>query len=368
MSAQPSVPQGLAVGASPAPAIRTPDRDWLSQVMGVAITDLQAQVIGEGRGFISTTWQLTLATDPPGRLPATLVLKSESSNPLFQALGRERRSFEREIRFYHELASAVEAHLPRIHGTGSGDDCWLLMEDLSHLRPGDQVRGLRQQEVRAVVRRMAAIHARFWGEASLRELEWLPAHRYWFSDPDLGLLEAFLHEYGLRIGPQLARLLPEVMAQLPLIDAEIACRPFTLVHGDLRADNLMFGGEDDDPEASILDWQTACRSLGAIDLAYLLGGSEPSAERHGHLDELLYLWHGELLAHGVTDYPLAEARRDLQLAALRCLAAAIRLYATLHHPSTTVRSALFKDEAIERHCAAVLELQAWQALPRAIAF
>ena len=351
-------------------AIRTPDRDWLAQVLGVVITDLQARVIGESRGFISTTWQLSLSTDPPGRLPPTLVLKSESSNPLFQALGRERRSFDREIRFYRELASEVEAHLPRIHGagSGSGDDCWLLMEDLSHLRPGDQVRGLRQQEVRAVVRGMAAIHARFWGEPSLQQLNWLPAHRYWFSDPDLSLLEAFLHEYGLRIGAQMALLLPEVMAQPPLIDAEIARRPFTLVHGDLRADNLMFGGEDDDPEASILDWQTACRSLGAIDLAYLLGGSEPSAERQGHLDELLYLWHGELLAHGVTDYPLAEARRDLQLAALRCLAAAIRLYATLHHPSSTVRSALFKDEAIERHCAAVLELQAWQALPRGLTF
>jgi hypothetical protein len=361
-------PQGPVICNPQGSAIRTPDRDWLSQVLGVSITDLQARVIGESRGFLSSTWQLSLGTDPPGRLPATLVLKSESANPLFQALGRERRSFDREIRFYRELASEVQAHLPRIHGTGSGEDCWLLMEDLSHLRAGDQVRGLRQQEVRAVVRRMAAIHARFWGEASLQELEWLPAHRYWFSEPDLSLLEAFLHEYGLRIGPQMAQLLPEVMAQLPLIDAEIACRPFTLVHGDLRADNLMFGGDLDAPEASILDWQTACRSLGAIDLAYLLGGSEPSAERQGHLDELLYLWHGELLAHGVADYPLKDARRDLQLAALRCLAAAIRLYATLHHCSTTVRSALFKDEAIERHCAAVLELQAWQALPRALPF
>jgi hypothetical protein len=211
---------------------------------------------------------------------------------------------------------------------------------------------------------MAAIHAHFWMDASLQGLDWLPAHRYWFSDPDLGLLEAFLQEYGLRIGPKIAQLLPEVMAQLPLIDAAIASRPFTLIHGDLRADNLMFSGDDDDPDAAILDWQTACRGLGALDLVYLLGGSEPSAERQGHLDELLYLWHGELLAHGVADYPLQEAQRDLQLAALRCLAAPIRLYATLHDSSTSVRTALFKDEAIERHCAAVLELQAWLALPK----
>jgi hypothetical protein len=85
-------------------------------------------------------------------------------------------------------------------------------------------------------------------------------------------MEAFLHEYGSRIGPQLARLLPEVMHQLPLIDTEIAGRPFTLVHGDLRADNLMFGGDHRYPEPSILDWQTSYRSLGAMDVAYLIGG------------------------------------------------------------------------------------------------
>lgn len=79
--------------------IRTPERQWLCEVLGASITDVQARVIGDSRGFISTTWQLSLSTDPPGVLPVTLVLKSESSNPLFQALGRERRSFERETRF-----------------------------------------------------------------------------------------------------------------------------------------------------------------------------------------------------------------------------------------------------------------------------
>ena len=227
------------------------------------------------------------------------------------------------------------------------------------------MRGLSQEEVRTVVRQIAAIHAQFWNDASLERFGWLPAHRYWFSDPDLTLLAAFLDDYALRIGDRMTALLPAVLAQLAEIDAMVASRPFTLVHGDLRADNLLFEPDSRDPIATILDWQTATRSLGAMDLAYLIGGSEPTAERSGHLDELLELWHGELVAHGVQHYPLHEARRDLQLAALRCLAAPIRLYATLHHSSTTVRSALFRDEAIERHINAVIELRAWEALPEA---
>jgi hypothetical protein len=348
---------------SPQPAIRTPAAPWLSEVLGVRLSEVRSEVIGNSRGFLSTTWRLQLRTDPPGLLPESLVLKSESANPLFQALGRERRAFEREIRFYRDLAPRVNAHLPRIHGTGSADDPWLLMEDLSQQRAGDQVRGLSQQEVRSVVRRIAAIHAHFWQDPSLERLDWLPAHRYFFSEADLGLLPTFLREYGLRLGEPMASLLPVVLQQLPQIDAAIAARPISLVHGDLRADNLLFDGPQDDPIATLLDWQTACRSLAAIDLAYLIGGSEPPAERHGHLDELLDLWHGELLAHGVKDYPLVEARHDLQLAALRCLAVPLRLYATLHHPSTSVRGALFRDESIERHVRVAQELQAWEALP-----
>jgi len=325
---------------------------------------MESRVIGDSRGFISTTWQLLIATDPPGLLPTSMVLKSESSNPVFQTLGRERRSFEREISFYRELAPLVEANMPRVYGMGTNEDPWLLMEDLTHLRPGDQVRGLSQSDVRSVVRRMAGIHARFWQDSSLERYPWLPAHRYWFSEPDRSLLKAFLQEYGLRIGDQMAALLPAVLEQLGDLDATIAGRPFTLVHGDLRADNLLFGGDESHPSATILDWQTASRSLGAIDLAYLIGGSEPPAERHGHLDELLYLWHGELCAHGVQGYSLRDARHDLQLAALRCLAAPLRLYATLHHPTTSVRSALFRDEAIERHISAAMELRAWEALPK----
>lgn len=350
------------------PSIRTPDATWLSEVLGTAITSLDARVIGADRGFLSTTWQLTLSSDPPGRCPRSLVLKSESSNPIFQSVGRERRSFDREIRFYRELAPRLSAQLPRLYACGSGDDdCWLLMEDLSHQRPGDQVRGLSHGEVEVVVRRIAAVHAQFWNDAALRHCDWLPAHRYWFSDPDLSQLDPLVHEYGRRIGEPMVRLLRATMEQMPQIDAAIAERPFSLVHGDLRADNLMFDGPSDAPSVSLLDWQTVTRSLPAIDLAYLFGGSEPEIERAGHVDELLSLWHGELLSRGVSDYPLEMARRDLQLAALRCLSGCVRLYAMLHHPSTSVRSALFRDEAIERHISAARELEAWEALPQPLA-
>ena len=123
--------------------------------------------------------------------------------------------------------------------------------------------------------------------------DWLPVLRYWCSDPDLNQLSLLLHEYGLRIGTPMVQVLQAALEQMSQINAAITERPFSLVHGDLRADNLMFDGPSDAPSVSLLDWQTVTRSLPAIDLAYLFGGSEPEIERAGHVDELLSLWHGE---------------------------------------------------------------------------
>ena len=361
------MPEPIPATAQTVAGIRQPETTWLSEGLGTRITGLESRVIGSSRGFVSTTWRLRLEADPPGSAPPSLVLKSESSNPQFQAIAREQRCFEREISLYRQLAASMQEHIPHVLAMGHAGDRWLLMEDLSHLRAGDQVRGMSQEESRAVVRRIAAIHARFWMDSRLLEQDWLPSHNFWFQKPQPSAWEPFLRDYGLRLGDSLNQLVQAVLAQETEIDAALAQRPWSLVHGDLRADNLLFGGVLNNPSATIVDWAAATRSLAAIDLAFLLGGSEPIAERSGHLNELFYLWHGELLAHGVRDYPLHEAHRDLQLAALRCMTTAIKLYELLDGPGISNRAALFFDQAIERHCNMLLELSAWEALPQPIA-
>ena len=69
-------------------------------------------------------------------------------------------------------------------------------------------------------------------------------------------------------------------------------------------------------EILILDWQLAIRSMGAFDVARLMGGSELPAERHGHQRDVLRTWHDALLETGVADYPWEDALRDLRLGAL----------------------------------------------------
>jgi hypothetical protein len=237
------------------------------------------------------------------------------------------------------------------------------MEDLSHLRAGDQVIGLSDQDTLATIERMAAIHAEFWLDPQLEQHSWLPQTGFWFADPRPDLSDDFFATYGVRFGPEVCRLHRAVQEQSDAIDEALAQRPWTLVHGDQRADNVMFAKTPGDPASLILDWSWASRNLGALDIAFLIGGSTPPVQRHGRHEELLQAWHGTLLKLGVRDYPLSEARRDLQLAALRCMTAAIVMHSFSLNPDTPVRAALFMDDAIQRHAAYAVEIKAWEALP-----
>jgi hypothetical protein len=91
----------------------------------------------------------------------------------------------------------------------------------------------------------------------------------------------------------------------------MTARPFTLIHGDLCVDNLLFDGIEPNPEAVMLDWQAPCLTASVPWIwHFLIGGSEAEAERANRVTENLYLWLGELEANGVTDYSINNAKKN----------------------------------------------------------
>lgn len=343
--------------------VKNPEADWIGQALGTTITDLEAKLLGEGRGLQSTAWRLDLRCEPPGSGPASVILKSETANQDFNEFSRLNNAFGREVGVYTHCTPRLQDHKPEIYACEGSTPSWLLMEDLTHLHSGDQVIGLSYGETLATVERMAAIHAEFWMDADLKQHSWLPRHGFWFADPKAEIVDDFFATYGVRFGPAVCKLYQAVLEQTSAIDDALEDRPWTLVHGDLRADNVLFDRTADDPLSVIIDWSWASRSLASIDIAFLVGGSTPHVQRLGRHEELLHAWHRALLLGGVSDYPLAEARRDLQLAALRCITAGIAMHSFSMAPETPVRVALFMDDAIQRHAAYAAEIEAWQALP-----
>jgi hypothetical protein len=343
--------------------VKQPKPEWIGEALGTSITSMEARLLGEARGFQSTTWRLLLSCDPPEAGPASVILKSETADEAFNTFSRLNNAFGREVGVYTHCTPRLKNHQPSVFASNASEPYWLLMEDLTHLRSGDQVIGLTTAETLATIQRMAAIHAEFWLDPGLQQHDWLPRHGFWFADPKAELVDDFFATYGVRFGPEVCKLYRAVLEQSQGIDQALNGSPWTLVHGDLRADNLLFGHTQENPDAVIIDWSWASRSMAAIDIAFLVGGSTPQSQRVGRHEELLLAWHQDLLNRGVRDYPLSQARRDLQLAALRCITAGVVMHGFDLGPETPIRAALFMDDAIQRHAAYAFEIEAWEALP-----
>ena len=345
---------------------------WLTEQLKSAglldsgeVIDVKTASLAESKGYLSRMARLTpiYSGDCEGS-PKHLILKMHTTTPNFMEMAKRLGAFDRECGFYRDFAGTVPTRLPAFYaGHSEGGKGWLLMEDLSGLNQGDQVHGLSNDQVRRTLSHMAAVHASYWQSPSLNKVDWLPGNDFWFREDVIEYWPSFKEHYQLRIGSEAAQLIEEILHIEESIFTRISQRPFTLVHGDLRADNLLLGEAGTENEVLILDWQTSTRSLGAIDVATLMGGSDPPAERAGHYQEILEHWHSDLERNGVSDYPLKEAVYDMKLALLACLTIPVIVFRELGGPDfNNAREAQLADCFILRHSQAALDFDAKEVL------
>lgn len=344
---------------------------WIEDVLRSAgaissqqITDIALRPLGESMGFLSTIAAVDLTYDDaanPG--PAAVVVKLEPGEGAFRDAERQFRAFERESFFYRDVAAHVEVRVPQVYHAHAGPDgSALVMEDLTRLRCGDQVRGMLHREVIATVQQIARVHAAYWDNDRLASLDWLPDHDpFWFRDYTEHW-PGFAREFEVRLGREGIALGEGVLHHLDWLTERLAERPSSLVHADLRADNLMFGDPHSDDAVVILDWQLATRSMAANDPTRLLGGSEPAAERKGHHLEVFTAWHETLISRGVKGYEFDEALEDFRLGALFNLLIPVMGY-SMTLGTTSIRTVRLIDAQVERMYVSASELDAGSLLP-----
>src|SRR5215831_12030201 len=88
------------------------------------VTSVRTSVIGTERGFLSVTVHVAIdyASPPPSGVPASLVVKLEPVAANFRDAERRYGAFDREIRFYRDVAARVPVRLPRIYYADGSDD------------------------------------------------------------------------------------------------------------------------------------------------------------------------------------------------------------------------------------------------------
>lgn len=90
----------------------------------------------------------------------------------------------------------------------------------------------------------------------------------------------------------------------------------TLLHGDYRADNLMFGAGLGLDGVAAVDWQISGKGGALYDVAYLICNSMPIAYHQKAENDLLHLYHDMLLQSGVRDFSFEDCWNAYRFAVL----------------------------------------------------
>lgn len=315
------------------------------------VVEVKQEVVGCGRMGAIARLLLTFEGDP-GEVPSTLIAKLPTGVNENRIFGEISGMYWREILFYEELRDEVPLRTPRLYYSAMsvvvppGDRMrrvarladWfpqrvlerflairkkqaatqrprymLIMEDMTPARAGDIHKDSSLKTADQVLRSIATLHARFWQSPRLTEVRWLNGlainprmrhrlylgardkfvshHQKVLTDQDMTVL-AWLD----RNGPSLSRIFDR--------DA-----PATVIHCDLRFDNVLFDPASNTP-TGFIDWQLAAIGPAAFDVAYFLSAALDTAVSEEEELELLHGYHQTLLSNGVTGYPFELLLRD----------------------------------------------------------
>ena len=209
------------------------------------------------------------------------------------------------MRFYRELAGRVPMRVPACYYAAidhDGDAFVLLLEDLGAIASGDDLVGTTLERRRVASSTPIAAHARClvalartWTHSTgcptidERAFVWQRMfatawreQREWIEELVPGELvplgEAMTHHLGAAV-------------------TRLADSPPTLLHGDLRLDNLFFPTDAAEPVAAV-DWSNASRGPGPYDVAYFMCMAFEPEQRREH-EQALLRRYVDALASGV---------------------------------------------------------------------
>ena len=323
------------------------DAAWLTTALhstGAAdgtVTSLSVEPVGVGIGLVGALARVTPTYDR-GTGPQTIIAKfpapEEGSRFVALVLGMYRN----EVRFYQELSARTALpHAGCYYADHDPDtDAFvLLLSDLAGRRTVDQLVGCSGQDIEHAVDRLADFHAGFWNDPLLLETDWLRA----LCDQPFPDAIAMSYEqswgpvqevFGDELTPAVKEFGDRYTELLPSIVARLSEPPFTLSHGDFRADNFFFG----DDGLMVCDWQLVDRSRGARDLAYVLTQSV-TPELRSQLDRpIVERYAARLAALGVSDYPVDVVWNDYRLATAFALAYPVVAGGSLDHADARATS------------------------------
>ena len=267
-----------------------------------------------GTGQVGENVRFTLHYDR-GTGPSSIVGKFASPDPVSRETGVGLNNYLREVRFYQDLMPTLDVSVPELFFTDidpATHEFILLMEDLHPAMQGDQLAGCSRAQVTIGLGELARLHGPRWNDSSLDDYDWLSRSNAesnkMVQELYSGLLPGFKERYKDRLSAEhlaLGDRLNECFMQYLTPPSANE----TVVHGDFRLDNLMFGGRRD---LVVVDWQSPVIGNAGQDLAYFIATSLKAEQRRGHERQLVEHYHRELLHYELANYSVEDCWRDFR--------------------------------------------------------
>ena len=168
------------------PGALTPE--WLTRALrstgsitDARVTSCHIEPFGEGKGFSGQIARIGLRYDTAGPgTPTSLIAKFQlpHPDPDIRAAVFQSRLYEREYRFYRDVARHAALRTPRLYYSVLQPETGvavLLLEDLAPARTLNMLEGCTGEDAALALRQLATFHAAWWEHPRLGAMDWLPA-------------------------------------------------------------------------------------------------------------------------------------------------------------------------------------------------
>lgn len=262
---------------------------FLSEAIGSKIVNYSAERIGTGQVGECHRIQLEYADGAEG--PSSVILKIAASGHLSRSAGWSIGTYERESRFYSEIAPKLDSpYLAKCYHTSvdrKEDAFHVLLEDLQPAATGNDLVGAALERARVVVKGLGELQK---AALNMTLPDWVERELPYHQAGTQQLWSMFLDRYkdrvssvGREVGERYVGCFDKLMEELNNGGPEVIKG---LTHVDYRLDNMLFDHNQERP-LCIVDWQTF--SIGPLfrDIAYFLGVGLTKEVRREHGQELL---------------------------------------------------------------------------------
>lgn len=294
--------------------------EWMQAVFQHAGLDMPrisltfAEPIGEGNLSRAERVEVTYNANADNAIPS-VICKYTTDIEGAQSLANVLNVYSREAAVYELFGERPPVSAPRAYlskASADGKDLTLVLEDLSQrTRPGKQADGCSIADAKAVVTELASLHKAFWGETALQKAPWLydrhaaaPSTVESFQAGAAVMRERFSNVVNTDSLDLVDKFTPHVGDWVANNQWD-----HTLIHGELRVDNVLFEDADTNVRAWLIDWQFSGLGSPMFDTAYFLSGALKQDDRASCEKEFIQT-HQEHIAQADPTYTLEVATRE----------------------------------------------------------